>query len=128
MAKRVKPEDMSSEMRAILADYMSDMNEVVYDTIDDIAKDMLKEIKLRSPRSTGDYAKGWKIEKIDKTFNVKRILWNRTNYQIVHLLEHGHVGRDGGRVKAYPHIKPVEDKYEKKITEYFEKKLGRKNK
>ena len=34
---------------------------------------------------------------------------NKNHYQIIHLLEKGHQSRNGGRVRAFEHVGPVND-------------------
>ena len=46
------------------------------------------------------------------------------HYQLPHLLEDGHATRNGGRTKAQPHIRPIEEKYSKKFENELKKKIG----
>ena len=39
---------------------------------------------------------------------------------MTHLLEKGHANRDGGRTKAYPHIKPAEEEAVKEALKLIE--------
>lgn len=71
-----------------------------------IAKSAVQELKNKSPKMTGSYKKGWRV----KDENGKQIIYNKTDYQLTHLLEFGHAKRNGGRVDAIPHIRPVEEK------------------
>ena len=54
------------------------------------------------------------------------MVWNKTNYQLTHLLEFGHVTRNGGRTRALPHIRPIEEKYNVKFVDKLEKRIRRK--
>lgn len=74
-----------------------------------IAKEAVKRLKVagtfKSNRSTKGYRKGWRAKKEPGR---GWIVHNATNYQLTHLLENGHALPNGGRSKAYPHIRPVE--------------------
>ena len=78
---------------------------------------------------TGKYTKDWAVtqrnsigRKIEgaESYSVH----NKKHYQLTHLLQNGHASRNGGRVKAYPHIDSAEGKVEKAATDYIEDKLG----
>lgn len=51
----------------------------------------------------------------------RNTVFNKTDYQITHLLEYGHASRNGGRVKPSVHIKPVEEKMITELQERIEK-------
>lgn len=80
-----------------------------------------KELKTTSPKLTGDYAKGWrKKTTFESQSDIRVQVYNATDYQLTHLLEHGHalVGKNGkvlGTVGAIPHIGPAEQKAEKQL-------------
>lgn len=78
---------------------------------------------------TGKYTKDWDVTQRNsigrkvagaESYSVH----NKKHYQLTHLLQNGHASRNGGRVKAYPHIDSAEEKAEKAATDYIEDKLG----
>ena len=100
--------DFTYDLIEILEDYNSHVKGVVRTSCEKAAKDTAKRLRsLTSPRRTGDYVKGWAVKKVDiDTF----VVHNKTDYQLTHLLENGHVSRNQfgtwGRVSAKPHIAP----------------------
>jgi len=77
----------------------------------------VKVLEETSPEKTGRYAEGWGSVQRGKA----RIIRNRTDYQLTHLLEKGHAKIGGGRVAAIPHIRPVEEMVIKEYTEGVER-------
>lgn len=118
MSKGIKPEELQNVLKDYLENYVEDITEGVEDTTDTLTKQAVQDIKQISPRGKGTrdkpYHKGWTKQKGKENrgrYTVK--IYNRTNYQLTHLLEFGHATRNGGRTKAIPHIRPIEEKYKK---------------
>lgn len=129
MFKTVKPEMFAQAVRNYLEIYIEDIGEAVEETSNQIGKEAKDELKQTSPKKTGSYAKGWSVRKDRKNksyYTVK--VWNRTDYQLTHLLEFGHATRNGGRTKAIPHIRPVEEKYKEKFEKQLKEKIRRTSK
>jgi RNA 3'-terminal phosphate cyclase len=81
-----------------------EINELSKKTAQELIRDLKKTTAFKE--KTGDYNKGWRLKKSGK----KYIVHNKTDYQLTHLLEHGHAKRGGGRVEAKIHIAPAEDR------------------
>lgn len=91
-----------------------------------MAEEAVQELKSTSPVLTGSYAKGWTKKNTYESKSSKRnTVYNKTDYQLTHLLEKGHVGRDGRRVKAIEHIRPVEEKAAAEFEDKVKGAIGR---
>ena len=87
----------------------------------EVTKELKKNLTQKSPEKTGDYKKGWRIKKFKKS----NIVYNKTDYQLTHLLEKGHVKVNGGRVPAQVHIRPNEQIAVKEFLGRVEKAVKR---
>lgn len=126
----IKPDELQKVVMDYLQNYKEDIDEDVIETVDVITKKARDELKQTSPRGKGTranpYHKGWAIKLSKKrTGAYHRVIWNKTNYQLTHLLEFSHVTRNGGRTKAIPHIRPIEQKYNVEFVDTLEKKIRR---
>lgn len=133
MSKTVKAEDLSKEILNYLRNYKEDIDEDVQETVDEITKEARDELKQTSPRRgiarQNQYYKGWAVKLSKRKTGVyHKVIWNKTNYQLTHLLEFGHATKNGGRTKAQPHIRPIEEKYNVKFVDKLETKIRRTSK
>lgn len=111
---------VSKAINNLLETYSKEVAETVEETLPKVGKDAVKELKKTSPKRTGDYEKGW-TQKVEKErLGTKLTVYNKTRYQLTHLLEKGHAKVGGGFVPGHPHIKPAQDKAEKKAIEMIE--------
>lgn len=119
----VKMTGLADEIMRCLEEYTDDVIEALDEAEENLAEEGVKILKNSSPRKTGKYARSWKQTK----FRTKHVIYARKpSYRITHLLEKGHAKRNGGRVSAIVHIKPVEDELAKKAVRKLEKVLKRK--
>lgn len=134
MSKTIKPEELQEALQDFLENYSEDIEEDVKEATNTIIKDAKRELVQTSPKSgvarDTKYYKGWALKNgtKNKKYRYTRVIWNKTNYQLTHLLEFGHATRNGGRTNAIPHIRPVEDKYGVKFADLLEKKIRRSSK
>ena len=130
MSKAINPEELQKAISDYLENYREDIQEDVEEVTDKVTKEARDELKQTSPRGKGSrknpYHKGWavKLQKKGK-LQYHKVVWNKTNYQLTHLLEFGHVTRNGGRTRAISHIRPVEEKYNVKFVDLLEQKIRR---
>lgn len=129
---RKAPKVNIDQLADVLTDQIKKYADVTTDemkqAVRDVAKECRNQIKQKSPRLTGDYAKGWRTEKAFENANELRMnVKNATDWQLTHLLEYGHVvknkkdGRELGMANAHPHIRPAELKAQKELVKKIEK-------
>jgi hypothetical protein len=101
--------DFTQELMQQLQRYGKLLDEQVQEEAKKASQELVAELKQSSPKRKGKggkYAKGWRLKKQGNSY----IVHNATDYQLTHLLEKGHALRNGGRTRAFPHIRPAENK------------------
>lgn len=77
------------------------------ETIEEVAKEAAKKLRQTSP-GKGKYHKGWAVENERGRLTCASIVYGKDGtYQLAHLLENGHLMRNGKRSRAIVHIAPV---------------------
>ena len=107
---------MDIEIRRNLEIYLANTQEDVKRAVEETAKETVQELRKTSPvrkgGKGGQYAKNWACKRSrqrGRWFN-SMIVYNKDpTYRLTHLLEKEHASRNGGRVKAQPHIAPAEE-------------------
>ena len=104
-----KTGSVSAQMKELLEEIDKDVQRSAKDNINTVAKESAQKLRNTSPKKTGSYAKGWGVK---KESDMDVIVHNKTDYQLTHLLENGHVIRNKkgtyGRTNGIKHIAPVE--------------------
>lgn len=107
-----------------LTEYADASTELVKQSVQQVSKEVKKEISENTPKRTGAYKKSWATKKTKETSNsLTMTVHSKNRYQIAHLLEHGHAKRGGGRVAARPHIAPAEENGVTSLQEKIERGL-----
>lgn len=131
MAKtNIKSSELSKVIMNYLENYKEDVDDEVAEVTDQVTKEAREELIRTSPRGKGNrktpYYRGWTVKLGTRgKSKYQKVIWNKTNYQLTHLLEFGHVKRNGsGWVAARPHIRQVEQKYGTEFVDLLERKIG----
>lgn len=131
----IAPIELTSTVEELLNEYGDDVYDVMDKSIIKIsneARDDLRAVNKFSSKGnpSGAYSKSWDVkkEKVNR-YSVERIVYNEAHYRLTHLLENGHAlkrgGRTYGRVQAYPHIAPVNDKAQENLIKTIESEIKR---
>lgn len=129
-SKKIKADELAITVGEMLAEYAGLTEEVVETAAKQTLKDARTDVTARSPRGSraaqDNYANSWRVDR--PKWTKKGVLRGRVyseQYQLTHLLEHGHAMRQGGRAKAIPHIAPANDaaqaEFERLIKEGLQK-------
>lgn len=130
--KKIKPIDLSAAVEEILKEYGNDVYNVVEDAVDEVtdeATNKLKAINHWAKDGSGVYAGSWVNDTVRKTrVSTAKVVHNEDHYRLTHLLEKGHVIRNGtgrtfGKTGKYPHIAPVNDWANEELPKRFRKKV-----
>lgn len=119
--------DLRAEINKILSEYADEVDKVSTECVRKVALKGAKELRNTSPKGrSSDYAKGWSAKTEVKRLSASSVIYNKNKPGLAHLLEHGHVTRNGldrtyPKTPAHVHIEPVETS----IAEEFEQTLRR---
>lgn len=121
----VKIENMANEIMKGLIEYSDMATDELKKEVKITANSIKKDIQANAPvGATGKYSKSWSVKNQKETsFSIELVIHSKNRYQLAHLLEKGHVLRQGGRVSARPHISPAEKKGIRELEESITRKL-----
>ena len=116
------------QMADLLDSYSTDVRRAASNAQDKIAKEAVQKLRNTSPKKTGDYAKGWAVKREKGRNGIPVVtVHNKTDYQLTHLLENGHVIRNAkgeyGRYNGVKHIAPVEEWAQSELPAEIEREL-----
>ena len=134
---RIKIQELSKDLDNILIEYGKKIDQYVEEGTDKNITDAKNELRVKSPKAKrvvsigvgkkqnpGAYSNSWYIVSKKNKYLYTKVVANRI-YQLTHLLEFGHASRNGSPVKAVPHIRPTEDKFQLKFIEGLEENIRR---
>lgn len=124
----IRPEQFSSALEKVLKEYREEAFEVCEKTAKTTARQATSRLKQTSAvGAQGKYARGWSHKAENKgTYFYTDTVYNRTDYQLTHLLEKPHDTGYGGHYPKYNdhtgEIARVEDEF---ATKFYEGVLGK---
>lgn len=92
----ITPDEFSKTVMKALTDYGDKTLDILEAEVKDSARQTVKQIKASAPAG-GNYARGWS-HKAQKggVYKLSDTVYNRTDYQLTHLLEKPHATGGGG--------------------------------
>lgn len=134
--KTIKPINLDATVNALLQEYGDDIFEALKESVNDVSKEAVRKLQAvdsfgarKTPHITGAYSKDWTFDDVPVgRLRTKRVVHNEDHYRLAHLLEKGHVikngtGRTFGRTTGKEHIKPVNDWANEELPKLVESKI-----
>lgn len=131
MANTIKLEDLEKEIYKLTSEYGEKVKKEAEKGLKEAAYHASGTLKKGGAykERTGKYTPNWYVsqESPRDPDNPTYIVHNKRMPGLAHLLEHGHVNRQGKRVKPIIHIEPVEGMAQEWALENVEKAIDKVN-
>lgn len=126
MVVKIKPEQLDGEIQKQLETYSAEVTRELNKNLKEVAEETAEILKKGGSykERTGKYTPDWSVtarKAVSVTKSEQYSVHNRKHYQLTHLLEKGHVTRNGSRTRAFEHILPAEQAAEELAVEAVEK-------
>ena len=124
MATNIQASELASTITDWLTQYNEEATKVAKEVVDEMTEQVMEETKSHISWNDKVYSKNFAIKKSFEDKRNKRNTWyvKPPYYRLTHLLEFGHATRNGGRTKAYPHVRYGQEI----LNEQFEKLMKEK--
>ena len=126
MVANIKPEQLDSAIREQLEEYNAEVTKAINQNLKEVAEKTAETLQKGGSykERTGKYTPDWSVaarKAVSVAKSESYSVHNRKHYQLTHLLEKGHVTRNGSRTRAFEHILPAEQAAEELAVEAVEK-------
>lgn len=135
MVKKTPIDKLSESIEKILKEYGDDVLDVTSDCVKRVTKEGVKAVKASAKQSFeigkgSEYVQGWTSRFETGRLSAQGTIYNSKVPGLPHLLEHGHVSRNGtgrifGTVPGREHIGPVEQQIVKDFERSIKKEVGK---
>lgn len=125
MAGAIQIDQLADAVIKEMQEYADITNDNVKKAVRKAANATKNRIAATAPERTGAYKKSFIVtKKEERADKLVVVVHSKKHYRLTHLLEDGHALRQGGRTKAYPHIKPAEEYGIELFESLVKKSLG----
>lgn len=116
MVVKVDYNSLSEEIQNQLKTFGTALNREINEGLKEVAEKTAETLRQGGPYNerSGKYTRDWAVKLRSRSYSSVTMteeytVYNKKNYQLTHLLEKGHVSRNGSRVRPLEHIKPAEE-------------------
>lgn len=116
MVVKVDYNSLSEEIQNQLKTFGTALNREINEGLKEVAEQTAATLRKGGPYNerSGKYTGDWDVKLRNRSYSSVTMteeytVYNKKNYQLTHLLEKGHVSRNGSRVRPFEHIKPAEE-------------------
>lgn len=116
MVVKVDYNSLSEEIQNQLKNFGTSLNREINEGLKEVAEKTAETLRQGGPYNerSGKYTHDWDVKLRKRSYSSvimteEYTVYNKKNYQLTHLLEKGHVSRNGSRVRPFEHIKPAEE-------------------
>ncbi len=116
MVVKVDYNSLSEEIQNQLKTFGTALNREINEGLKEVADKTAETLRQGGPYNerSGKYTRDWAVKLRSRSYSSVTMteeytVYNKKNYQLTHLLEKGHVSRNGSRVRPFEHIKPAEE-------------------
>lgn len=116
MVVKVDYNSLSEEIQNQLKTFGTALNREINEGLKEVAEKTAETLRQDGPYNerSGKYTRDWAVKLRSRSYSSVTMteeytVYNKKNYQLTHLLEKGHVSRNGSRVRPFEHIKPAEE-------------------
>lgn len=124
----IRVDSLSDAVSEIMAGYDAEAKEAVVRAVKKTAKATDAEIRkhITFKDRSGQYRRAFALKKSGDKKTAYSETWyvKKPRYRLTHLLENGHMNRDGTRARAFPHIVYGDKLAQGMLPEEIEKELS----
>ena len=112
MVVKVDYNSLSEEIQNQLKNFGTSLNREINEGLKEVAEKTAETLRQGGPYNerSGKYTRDWDVKLRKRSYSSVTMteeytVYNKKNYQLTHLLEKGHVSRNGSRVRPFEHYK-----------------------
>lgn len=122
---KVRPDQVEKAVLKALAEYGDESSAKLEQITKQASRNTSRALKASAPAG-GDYARGWSHRALGRSsYKLTHVVYNRTRYMLIHLLEKPHATRFGTYPKHVDYTGEVARIEEQETQKYYEEVMAK---